>query len=132
ATNPKPVFRVISPTTCGPITHFGCQAYVVIVADPWFNSIARNSDDDGCTVEGTETVIANPTSFGSGIRLTYPAATTLTYSLCDAHDPNTVPPTPPYSPPSPFTATANCKFTASQLSDLKYALAFPAGCGTVE
>ncbi|MFL5321086.1 MAG: hypothetical protein ACJ790_15610, partial [Myxococcaceae bacterium] len=83
ATNPKPVFRVISPTGAVAITHFGCQAYAVIVADPWFNSIARNSDDDGCGVEGTETVIANPTSFGNGIRLTYPAATTLTYSLCD-------------------------------------------------
>lgn len=131
ANNPKPIFRQIAPSTPPDIVHFGCASFIAVVSDPWFNSLARNSNDDGCTIEGSTTVIASPSSFGTGIRLTYPAATSLFYGVCDAHDPNGDPVPPQYSAPVPFSIIGTCQYTASQLSPLKYKLSFAAGSGTI-
>ncbi|PTL77989.1 hypothetical protein [Vitiosangium sp. GDMCC 1.1324] len=82
-----------------------------LVADPWFNSIARNSNDDGCesgTVGPVE--VAKLTK---GMAFTYPPYTYMRYVIKDVRDP-TNPDVPNYPTAIDWEVTAGCVFTASQ------------------
>lgn len=131
AQNPKPIFRQLSPTGPQALSHLGHADFVFMLADPWFNTIARNSEDDGCGVEGSNLVVSEPERFAAGIRWTYPPVEVITYRLRDVHDPTAIPPPPAYPSPQDWAVDVACKYTASRRSAWKIKLAFPGGSGTV-
>ncbi|EPX63422.1 hypothetical protein D187_005828 [Cystobacter fuscus DSM 2262] len=111
--NPRPVVNPITPATGNRLDKFGQLAAEFIVADPWFNSIARNGDDDGCEAGAVGPV--NVSKLTSGRALTYPPYTALRYVIKDQRDPtNTNAPDYPAAPNSiKWSVTARCVFTAS-------------------
>ncbi|MEW5743257.1 MAG: hypothetical protein AB1938_30390 [Myxococcota bacterium] len=88
------------------------------VADPWFNSMAQNSDSDACDiVPDDKAPIALKNRVNSGIKFTYPAGDYLSFAIGDKRDPN-VPPAeqvPRRSPPIGFQNIIFCEFSASPL-----------------
>jgi hypothetical protein len=86
------------------------------LADPWFNTLARNNDGDGCelAVAGKSPVeLKSSTKFG--IAFTYPAGEVLGFDVGDARDPN-VPPiqqVPKRGFPISFSIPIVCTYTAS-------------------
>jgi hypothetical protein len=88
------------------------------LADPWFNSMARNSDGDGCVIEiaGKAPVVLK-SSAQPGIAFTYPAGEMLSFEVGDARDPN-LPPAqqvPKRGFPISFSVPITCTYTASPL-----------------
>jgi hypothetical protein len=113
--NPRPVLGVLAPPV-GAVNHldkFGQLLAEFIVADPWFNSIARNGDDDGCEAGAVGPVVVNKLSGGRA--LTYPPYTAVRYVIKDQRDPtNTT--APDYTAGAiKWSVTARCTFTASPL-----------------
>lgn len=97
----------------------------LIVADPWFNSLANNSGDDGCEkVASSKNVEVEGRT--KGFFFTSPPIRRYGFLVLDnlPREPNpmTMPPSPGCYPPPPATngslrqgwsATVSCKFTAS-------------------
>src|SRR6218665_515449 len=109
------------------IDKYGALPVSFIVSDPWFNSLARNADDDGCT-SGTVGPITVE-KLGTGLAFTYPAYTYMRYVIKDIRDPNNDPPPPDY-PVLPATTVkwevnALCSFTASPEAGHKVVVTAP-------
>jgi hypothetical protein len=115
--NPRPVLRVLSPPegAVNRLDKFSQMLAEFLVADPWFNSIARNGDDDGCEAGAVGPVEVSKLT--SGKALTYPAYTGLRYVIKDKRDPtNTTAPDYPAAPSSiKWSVSARCTFTASPI-----------------
>lgn len=131
-TGAAPTVRKLQPLTAPAITHFGRSAFAVIYADPWFNPVSQNGNDDGCSVSGSDKIKLEQCATATGILITYPSATSICGSLEDAHDPTQVPSPPPFAPPAPFDVQIGCKHTASPISDGKYLITVANITGTVE
>lgn len=126
--NPEPVARAVQRRDGQPI-YIGCNGGVVVeldVSDPWFNGLARNGENDGCTLEGNQVV----TGKGGlvGMAFDYPSVTVLDFELQDALQrqpaPMTSPPQPGCFPPPAYApvvweAAATCTFTSSPLEGYK-------------
>jgi hypothetical protein len=111
--NPKPVIRPLSPDPASlprVLKKFEGFSATFLVADPWFNSLARNANADGCEAGVVGPVVVAPLT--QGVAFTYPAYTLMKYVIKDARDPTTTN-IPDYPQPIPFEVTANCVFTAS-------------------
>lgn len=117
ARNPSPVVRALNPPPVKQhLDKFDSLFAEYLVADPWFNSIARNGNDDGCesgTVGPVE--VAKLTK---GRAFTYPAYTLMRYVIKDVRDP-TNPDVPNYSVAIDWEVQATCTFTASNLDGHK-------------
>lgn len=134
AVSAEPIIRVIDPV--GPIyvpflSFYGYDdpmypGYRIpstakfLLADPWFNSIAQNSEGDGCEIGSNDDkspVNAVPKKVNSGFKFTYPPYAIIQFGVRDARDPNTPPinQVPKRTPPIDFGVPLFCKFTASQL-----------------
>jgi hypothetical protein len=116
--NPKAVVRQLVPAPSGiPLKNvrnmLKFDAYVAsfLLADPWFNSIARNSESDGCQNGSVGPVEVS--TFLQGMAFTYPPFTLMTYAVKDVRDPAANPPAPDYPRPIAYSVSAPCSFTAS-------------------
>lgn len=130
-----PVVRLIQPVTQPlAVTHFGEVDFFWIYSDPWFNPIARNSDGDGCSAQGSDKVILKTSSTDKGILNTYPSATNINGNIQDAHDPTPIVgfgPVPPFNPAAEFDVEIVCTHTMSQKSQGKYFIRLGTFSGTV-
>jgi hypothetical protein len=86
------------------------------IADPWFNSLAQNSDSDLCELPNSDmSPVKVRGNQNGGIAFTYPAGNFLSFTIADARDPN-VPPAlqiPRRTPPIGFRNNIVCSFTSS-------------------
>ncbi len=90
-----------------------------ILADPWYNSMAQNADNDGCTVPDLEEALikTTPKIVNQGTKFTYPAGEVIVVTVKDARDPLA----PPVDqrrakiPGYPFAQPVICSMTASPL-----------------
>ncbi|WP_257455936.1 hypothetical protein [Archangium lipolyticum] len=133
ARNPKGVVRQLVP---GPFPGSNPVRYVqdipvkffsfpasFLVADPWFNSLARNDDGDGCEAGAVGPV--KVTKLTSGKAFTYPAYTLMQYAVSDARDPtSTSTPTYPVDQVT-YSVSAPCVFTASPVEGYKAVVQAP-------
>ncbi|OJH40012.1 hypothetical protein [Cystobacter ferrugineus] len=131
ATPTRPVLKVLKPNPATtPVVHldkFGQEVAEFLVADPWFNSIARNGDDDGCSAGAVGPVEVSKLTTGRA--LTYPSYTALRYVIKDQRDPtNTTAPDYPAGTIK-WTVTASCAFTASPVEGYAVAVEAPAVVG---
>ncbi len=134
--NPKPVLRHLYPSAQDArgrfvldLPRFGAEKVTFIVADPWFNSMARNDNGDGCEAGEIGPVIVSPLT--GGVSFTYPAFSTQSYIIKDKRDPAD-PSVPTYpTPGAPYETSASCVFTASQIDGHKVILAAPTVAGLV-
>jgi hypothetical protein len=150
-TGHRPVFTPVSPSmltlVCPPpATSSQCSqagdattnkpiSAVAYLADPWFNSIARNGDSDSCEILNEEmSPIKVRGSTLSGIAFTYPPGEFIGFQISDARDPNVpaIDQVPRRSPPIGFRNTIICTYTASPIDG--YVTKLPAGTveGTIE
>lgn len=118
------------PATNVHVLHFGVVGVTFLLSDPWFNSLARNSEDDGCAGGAVGPVDVDP--LPTGIAFTYPSYSVEAYTIRDQHDPAQTPPPPAYSPPIPFTVAAVCKYTAAQVDGHRVFIAAPPVRGDVQ
>jgi len=118
------------PTTSVLVGHFATVGVTFLLADPWYNRMAQNADDDGCSGGAQGPVEVDP--LGTGIAFTYPNYSVESYSIRDKHDPTQTPAPNPYSPPIAYTVTAACKYTAAQVEGHKVIVAAPPITGTVQ
>jgi len=116
-----PIFRMVTPPPV--IGHYQTVGVTVLMADPWFNTIAQNGDNDGCTIAAAQNspVVASPTKFGFlGRRLIYRTPDLIDFGLTDAHDPTKQPPDPTWTArlgaPLGFKATIGCQYASSPVS----------------
>jgi hypothetical protein len=117
------------PATSVLVGHFGTVGVTFLLADPWFNRMAQNAEDDGCSGGALGPVEVDP--LPTGVAFTYPSYSVEAYSIRDKHDPTQTPPPGAYSPPLAFTVTASCKTTAAQVEGHKVIVAAPPITGTV-
>lgn len=132
--NHRPVTATIQPASvtlrCPPGIAVGQACYqaqdsvtgaaVVVVttflADPWFNSLARNSDGDGCVIGVSgKAPVELKSSTVSGQAFTYAAGEVLQFGVGDARDPN-LPPisqVPRRAVEIPFSLPIVCSYTAT-------------------
>jgi len=125
------------------VTHCGAVGPVTVLAsDPWYNRMAQNGNGDGCSlggasVTGTGTggfqplVQAFPTTFSTGVGVTYPAVDSLTFEVADGHDCSLVPPPAPWSPPQTFNVPVVCNLTGSPISGAQFQVILPGASGVV-
>ncbi|MGV3620677.1 MAG: hypothetical protein ACO1OB_07660 [Archangium sp.] len=89
------------------------------ISDPWFNSMARNSDSDNCEVPAEdETPVKVSGSTLTGFAFTYPSNQFIEFNIADKRDPETPPAEqiPRRSPPIGFRASILCQYTSSPTS----------------
>lgn len=114
---------------------YGPIAVSAYVSDPWFNSLAQNSDSDACDIiPDDDAPIAVKNRVNSGIKFTYPPGDYLSFSIGDKRDPN-VPPAeqvPKRTPPIGFNNVIFCEFSASPLDGHVVRLAVGNVLGTIE
>lgn len=86
------------------------------MADPWFNALARNSDNDGCTLDvSADAPVKLYASTATGSAFTYPAGEYFGFSVGDSRDPN-LPPLdqlPTRQVPIKFNVPMVCTYTSS-------------------
>ncbi|XXF75774.1 hypothetical protein P2318_22265 [Myxococcaceae bacterium GXIMD 01537] len=111
------------------LAHFGSDNASFVVADPWFNSIARNSENDGC--DGGAIGPVNVNNLSKFRAMTYPSFTLETYVISDQHDPKEDPPPPPYAAPVAYSVEAGCQFSAAADEGHKVFFSAPKIIGTV-
>ncbi len=101
------------------------------IADPWFNSIARNGDSDKCEVPPDDQAPVRVSgATAAGFAFTYPSNNFVYFNVGDKRDPN-VPPidqVPRRSPPIGFRATILCSFTSAPSNNYIVKI----GAGTIE
>lgn len=86
------------------------------ISDPWFNSLARNSDSDTCEVpQEDESPVKVSGSTLEGFAFTYPAGTFIDFNITDKRDPLAPPleQVPKRTPAIGFRSTIACQFTSS-------------------
>jgi hypothetical protein len=106
------------PATNVAIDHFGSASATFLVADPWFNMIAQNSQGDGCN-SGAEGPIEIEPAITGAIPLTYPSYAVVRYLIKDKHDVSQEPQPGPFPQPIPWKSDAVCTYTAAQLDGHK-------------
>lgn len=111
------------------VDHFGSKKATFLVADPWFNRIAQNAIDDGCTGGAEGPVNVEP--FAAGVAFTYPNYNIESYVITDRHSPDADPPPSPFNPAVPFSVNAVCKYTAAQVEGHKAVVIAPTVVGDV-
>jgi hypothetical protein len=127
--NPRPVVKTLSPLGTVTLAKFKQVPVDFLMADPWFNSMARNGDDDGCNATSVGPV--EVAALARGKAFTYPAYSRLRYIIKDTRDP-TDPTAPNYAAPGiDFEVAADCLFTASPVEGYKAKLAAPQVNGVV-
>ncbi|MDC0715148.1 Ig-like domain-containing protein [Stigmatella sp. ncwal1] len=112
--NEVPVVRQLSPPagTTVNVGHFAEVFSTFLLADPWFNGLARNSNEDGCKGGAVGPVVVDP--LPKGVAYTYPAFTVEIYKIRDAHDIQADPPPAPFPAPGiAFDVNASCSYTGS-------------------
>jgi len=114
---------------------FKSAGYTLLIADPWWNAMARNGQSDGCSKQSVTMNVTVPEGALNGIAFTYPPIDGYSYTIVDALDrmprPMTCPPQPGCYPPpyvpapmvcdlsrtgsttQDWEANLICKFTAS-------------------
>ncbi len=108
----QPCGQAVDSTTGGPAV---VSAYL---ADPWFNSMARNSDNDGCSIDiSGEAPVRLLYSSLNGLTFTYPAGDFLTFLISDARDPNAPPidQIPKRAQPIAFGVPITCAYSSSPM-----------------
>ena len=116
ARTPEPTMAMIAPNPPPNIAHYGFVDGLVLLSDPWFNTMAQNGDGDGChSSDAAEKpmVVMSPTTTNAGALFTYPSPMTVGFRIKDAHDPLASPPDPAYSTPMQFMLPVTCKSTSS-------------------
>ncbi|WP_375766204.1 hypothetical protein NR798_31485 [Archangium gephyra] len=137
ARNPRPVVRQLVPVPAGTpprnirnMLKFDEYLASFLLADPWFNSIARNNESDGCDSGSTGPVEVS--AFTKGQAFTYPPFTLMSYSVKDVRDPAANPPAPDYPRPIAYTVSAPCAFTGSPIEGHKVIVYSPLVEGTIQ
>ncbi len=96
----------------------GSATVLAFLADPWFNSMARNGASDGCALKaaGNAPIVMSDT-LGSGAAVTYPPGELLSFQVGDARDPNAPPisQVPKRTYPVSFDIPIDCTYTGSPL-----------------
>jgi hypothetical protein len=96
----------------------GSATVLAYVADPWFNTIARNAAADGCALKsaGIAPIVMSDT-LGSGAAVTYPPGELLSFQVGDARDPNAPPisQVPKRAYPVSFNIPIECRYTGSPI-----------------
>jgi len=123
----RPVYRLLAPVTPPDLAHAGAASYSAVVADPWFNSIAFGTPADNCEVVGSKNVISTPNPFFSGVRLSFPSPTRLTFTVADAHEPDA----DPFPGPVGWESNIRCTHSLSPLDVATVQLDYPRFSGTV-
>ena len=115
-----------------PLAISDSQAF--IMSDPWYNSMAQDSDGDGCDliVPDNSPVTGAPKRFNEGFRFTYPAGMYATVTVVDNRDPKADPPVGKRVPAAPFSLPVHCTFTGSPESGQKTIVRIGSVNGTVE
>lgn len=93
------------------------QTVTAYLADPWFNSIARNGDSDGCRIDpGDMAPVKGSAENGAGFAFTYPPGEHLTFTIKDARDPLAPPAAqvPPRRPAIDYQVNIICNYTAAR------------------
>ncbi len=131
ALNPTPVVRQLDPPLGIPVTlpHFGSASSTFLLSDPWYNRIAQNNNDDGCSEGSIGPIVVE--NLPKGVAFTYPAFSVERFFFRDVHDPSVDPQPAPFSQPIGFEATATCKYTAAQEDGHEVFLSAPTITGTV-
>lgn len=129
-----PVWRMVTPPPA--IGHLGYAPIAFLISDPWFNTMAQNGTQDGCSVADTAAkpvVLASPKAIGwQGLRLTYPPFVLAETDLVDAHDPLKNPPDPAYPAPLGFALSVVCRYTSSPIAGYTLQFATPGIVGSVQ
>ena len=105
------------------------------ISDPWFNSLAQNGEQDGCSSGNVEkpAVVVNPKVISGGIAAVYPAGNYLTFYIQDARDPNAPPlQQVPKRDVFTFQQPVECTFTGSPESGDKLHLPIGVLTGTID
>ncbi|MFY0569067.1 hypothetical protein ACN28E_35315 [Archangium lansingense] len=112
----KPIIRSLNPPPgMQHLSKYDSLLAEFLVADPWFNSLARNDDNDGC--EATAVGPVEVAKLTKGRAFTYPASIIMRYAIKDVRSPTS--PVPDYPTPIDWDVTAGCIFTASPLDGHK-------------
>ncbi len=135
-TEPTAPITLLCPTT-GPCSQAGPPVPLKFyISDPWFNSIAQNSEGDGCSIVDPEQAPIKllPRLLNAGLRFTYPPGVIVEGIVSDRRDPNL--PADQVRPRNPITngmggidfrQTVVCSFTASQLDAYKSTVSLYSG-----
>lgn len=131
------VFAQIRPTAPVAVGHFLSERVTFLIADPWFNTMAQNGDDDGCeTVPPSDKPLVTmlPGKAAGGRRLTYPSHLLVDFTIKDAHAPdaNLDGGNTKFNPPAAFSAPIFCSYTATPEDGHKVTLTVTSISGTVE
>lgn len=144
-TAPEPVVLGARPLGSSRINCKGGARFELAIADPWFNSMARNGAGDGCKKGATTENVDVPAVAGAtGFAYTYPPIGIYSFLVTDNLERDPVPMTMPQSPgcfPPPFGVGTGsvyqdwevivvCEFTAAQEEGFKTGIPFGAG-GTI-
>lgn len=129
------VFRQIDPPPGTPpaaflVDHFGSRTVRFLLADPWYNRIAQNGNEDGCVGGAAGPVKVSPTL--GGIAMTYPSFKLESYEVEDIHEqPTGGTPPPIHDPPVEWEVSPTCFYTAAQLDGHRPAVIGPTVKGLV-
>lgn len=115
----------------------GYKPFVVTayLADPWFNTMARNGDGDSCEIPNSDmSPIKVASESFAGVLFTYPAGIFLQFTVADARDPNlpAVDQVPKRSPAIGFRNNILCSFTSSPVNSYVVKIAAGTVEGTIE
>jgi hypothetical protein len=126
--NPRPVIRQLSPLGPVSMTKYDQVGAEFLLSDPWFNSLASNDEQDGCTTGAIGPVAVDPLLKGQAF--TYPAFMVVRYVIRDVRDPAD-PSSPSYASALKWEVNANCFFTASQKDGHEAVVTAPKVSGTI-
>jgi len=126
--NPRPVIRQLSPIGAVTMTKYDQVGAEFLLSDPWFNSLASNDDQDGCSSGTIGPVSVDPLLKGQAF--TYPAFMVVRYVIRDVRDPAD-PSSPSYSTALKWEVNAGCVFTASKQEGHKAYVTAPRVSGTI-
>jgi hypothetical protein len=125
----KSIIRSISPPPgMQHLTKFDALLAEFLVSDPWFNTLARNENNDGC-----ESAAVGPVEVAKltrGRAFTYPAALLMRYAIQDVRDP-TQPDVPNYPVAIEWEVSADCLYTASPIDGHKAVVTAPRVYGDI-
>lgn len=94
--------------------------------DPWFNSIAQNDINDGCSIAANEFIEIQPKVAHQGIAFTYPSLTVFSLGVQDIRKAEVNSMGMPVAQPArSILAEIGCKLTASPLDGHKILIALP-------
>jgi hypothetical protein len=102
-----------------PLKNYGPMTVTAYMADPWFNSMAQNGEDDGCELKPEpESPVKIKATSNKGMKFTYPAGEYMTFWISDVRDPkaSATEQVPKRDPAIGFAVPVECTYTASPIS----------------